>query len=95
MPPFAIRIGSRVMMKAKAGAKATVVNLTGKDVWNIKWDDGKIRADKKSTKLKEEPRVPDAAPPASITIPQGKCRIKGRTKSTRCSTTSIDHDSSK
>lgn len=74
MPPsFAIRIGSRVVMKAKEGAKGTVLNSTGKYIWNIKWDDGKIRADYKSQQLKEEPRAD--APPASITIPQGKCRI--------------------
>ena len=56
MPPFAIRIGSRVVMKAKEGAKGTVLNSTGKYIWNIKWDDGKIRADYKSQQLKEEPR---------------------------------------
>ena len=75
MLPFVIRTGSCVLMKAKEGAKGTVINSTGKYVWNIKWDDGKIHADKKSQQLKAEPRVLDSAPPASITIPRGKCRI--------------------
>jgi hypothetical protein len=70
---MAIRIGSRVMMKAKAAIKGTVLNATGKYTWDIKWDDGKIRAPYKSQQLKDEPAKD--APPAAITIPQGKCHI--------------------
>jgi hypothetical protein len=36
MPPFAIRIGSRVVMKAKEGAKGTVLKAIGKHTWNVK-----------------------------------------------------------
>ena len=57
-------------MKAKEGAKGTVLNPTGKRAWSVKWDDGKICSDCKSQQSKEEPRA--GAPPALITIPQGE-----------------------
>jgi hypothetical protein len=66
MPPFAIRKGSRVVMKAKEGAKGTVLEASGKYIWKVKWDDGKIRPDYKSQQLKAEPRAD--TPPASVTI---------------------------
>jgi hypothetical protein len=71
---FAIRIGTRVMMKKKEGIKGTVLNSTAKYMWNVKWDDGKTREPYKSQQLKEEPKA-DAPPPASIAISQGKCHI--------------------
>ena len=51
MLPFVIRTGSCVLMKAKEGAKGTFLSSTGKYVWNIKGDDGKICADYKSQQL--------------------------------------------
>jgi hypothetical protein len=69
---MAIRIGSRIVMKSKAAIKGTVLKATGKYTWDIKWDDGKIRAPYKSQQVKE---AATDAPPASITTTQGKCRI--------------------
>jgi hypothetical protein len=73
MPPFAIRIGSRVVMKAKEGAKGTVLEAIGKHTWNVKWDDGKSHNACKLQQLKEEPKAD--APPASLTVAQRKCRL--------------------
>lgn len=71
---MAIRIGSRVVMKAKAAIKGTVLKATGRYAWDIKWDDGKKRDPYKSQQLKEPPAKEDA-PPSSIIIAQGKCSI--------------------
>jgi hypothetical protein len=68
-----IRIGSRIVMKAKAAIKGTVLKSAEKYTWDIKWDDGAIRAPYKSQQLKE---LPKDALPASITVTtQGKCQI--------------------
>jgi hypothetical protein len=69
---MAIEIGSRVAMEAVAAIKGTVQRESDTLSWNVKWDDGKSRDPFKSQQLKE---LPTDAPPASITITQGKCRL--------------------
>jgi hypothetical protein len=74
-----IKIGSRIVMKAKAAIKGTVLEATTKYTWEIKWDDGIARSPYKSQQLKEwsdPPPATDAAPPpASDPITHGKCAI--------------------
>jgi hypothetical protein len=69
-----IKIGSRVVMKAKAAIKGTVLEATAKYVWAIKWDDGIARSPYKSQQLKESATD---APPAALNaaITHGKCDI--------------------
>ena len=70
---MAIKKGSRIVMKAKAAIKGNVLKATEKYTWDIKWDDGIVRAPYKSQQLKE---VTDAAgAPSLIPLIQGKFRI--------------------
>jgi hypothetical protein len=75
-----IKIRSRVVMKAKAAIKGTVLEATAKYTWDVKWDDGIVRAPYKSQQLKEwsdpPPPAPTDAPPAALdTMTHGKCHI--------------------
>ena len=71
---MAIKIGSRVVMKAKAAIKGTVLKATAKYTWDVKWDDGIVRDPYRSQQLKK-PATTDHAPPALITATQGKGHI--------------------
>ena len=69
-----IKIGLRVVMKAKAAIKGTVLEATAKYIW-VKWDDGiACSPPYKPQQLKESATY---APPAALNtaITQGKCHI--------------------
>ncbi len=69
-----IKIGLRVVMKAKAAIKGTVLEATAKYVWDIKWDDGTACSPYKLQQLKESATY---APPAALSteLTLGKCHI--------------------